>query len=328
MSVHPFKVLNLSLDLLLDYLGVQVLRYGYDSMRMRPENQGLMICEDVPTVKASRERLSEIAFESLCVPSVYLSKQPVLQLYSTGRTSGVVCSSGYTMSHVVPIHEGYMLDHAAISKCVGGMDVSHYLLQNLQRGGHCDAAKKWSLDNFLHCSFLDEIKHKYCFVPTKLNKEYTSTNSVQSHTLPDGSELKLDPEICAVGELLFQPFEDSREPTDVFHNGLDLAVNTHEAVTRCNSLRQRDRKEMFNNIVLAGGNTLFPGVKERFVKELQSLVPQMFSSSVTVTAAYGGQMSAWNGGAFLASLSTFEGLSLLRKEYEEHGSQIVHKKFP
>ena len=33
------------------------------------------------------------------------------------------------------------------------------------------------------------------------------------------------------------------------------------------------RKDLYNNIVLSGGSTMFPGTTERTSKELQTLIP-------------------------------------------------------
>lgn len=33
------------------------------------------------------------------------------------------------------------------------------------------------------------------------------------------------------------------------------------------------RRDLYNNIILSGGSTMFPGLPERLMKELSSLVP-------------------------------------------------------
>jgi actin len=46
--------------------------------------------------------------------------------------------------------------------------------------------------------------------------------------------------------------------------------------TTFNSIMKCDediRKDLFNNIVLAGGTTMFPGIRERMSKEITALAP-------------------------------------------------------
>jgi centractin len=59
----------------------------------------------------NREKAAEIFFETFNVPALYIQMQAVLSLYSSGRTTGVVLDSGDGVSHVVPIYEGFAVEH-------------------------------------------------------------------------------------------------------------------------------------------------------------------------------------------------------------------------
>ncbi|EGT47335.1 hypothetical protein CAEBREN_19877 [Caenorhabditis brenneri] len=48
----------------------------------------------VTSLKANREKMTEIMFERFNVPSYYVAIDSVLALYSTGRTTGIVINSG------------------------------------------------------------------------------------------------------------------------------------------------------------------------------------------------------------------------------------------
>ena len=70
------------------------------------------------------------------------------------------------------------------------------------------------------------------------------------------------------------------------------------------------RKELFSNIVLSGGSTLFPGFAERMLKEMTALAHRM---KIKIIVPPERKYSAWAGGSILASLSTFSRCGSPRK---------------
>ncbi len=65
-------------------------------------------------------------FETFNVPAMYLSNQAVLSLYSAGRNTGIVCDSGYGITHTGPIYEGFEIPYPyAVAKIqIGGRDLT------------------------------------------------------------------------------------------------------------------------------------------------------------------------------------------------------------
>lgn len=61
--------------------------------------------------------------------------------------------------------------------------------------------------------------------------------------------------------------------------------------------------DLYSNIVLSGGSTLFDGLVDRLCKELKLLAPP--SMKCKVVAMPERKYSAWIGGSILASLSSF-----------------------
>jgi len=114
--------------------------------------------------------------------------------------------------------------------------------------------------------------------------------------------------------LLFKPSFIGKE-----YNGL------HELTF--NSIMKCDvdvRKDLYNNIVLSGGTTMFPGIAERLSKEVSALAPS--SMKIKVVAPPERRYSVWIGGSILSSLSTFQTMWITKAEYDESGPSIVHRK--
>ncbi|KAI3793173.1 hypothetical protein L1987_35788 [Smallanthus sonchifolius] len=83
------------------------------------------------------------------------------------------------------------------------------------------------------------------------------------------------------------------------------------------------RKDLYGNIVLSGGSTMFPGIADRVRKEITALAPS--GMDVKVIANPERKHSAWIGGSVLASLSTFQQEWISKGEYDESGVSIVHR---
>lgn len=83
------------------------------------------------------------------------------------------------------------------------------------------------------------------------------------------------------------------------------------------------RRDLFGNVVLSGGSTMYPGIADRMQKELNGLAPA--SMKVKIVAPPERKYSVWIGGSILASLSTFQNLWVSKQEYDEVGPGIVHR---
>src|SRR6201996_6183409 len=100
------------------------------------------------------------------------------------------------------------------------------------------------------------------------------------------------------------------------------------------------RRDLYGNVVLSGGTTMYPGIADRMQKELTSLSPTSMkvlsfisriesttneSTQVKIVAPPERKYSVWIGGSILASLSTFQNLWCSKQEYDESGPGIVHR---
>lgn len=63
------------------------------------------------------------------------------------------------------------------------------------------------------------------------------------------------------------------------------------------------RKDLYGNIVLAGGSTMFKGLKERLKKEVVALAPS--TMVIDVNDPPERKYNVWMGGSILSNLSTF-----------------------
>ena len=258
----------------------------------------ILFTEATLLTKFDREKTTQVAFESFNSTGTYLTNQAAMALYANGMTTGLVLDSGHGITHSVPVIEGSPFYSGIVSMELAGMDLTEYLQKFTGRSDYCEM-----------------LKEKACEVSLNPQKIDSSTNV--SFSLPDGQEILVGKERYLCPEILFQPRLLNRETNS-------LAV--HEAIYH--SVQRFDhgtRRDLYSNIVLAGGSTMFQNFDTRLTRELTTIVQLSFKVAVSALPE-GGKYSSWLGASILASLSTFQKMWITKQDYHEWGPAIVHRK--
>ena len=149
---------------------------------------------------------------------------------------------------------------------------------------------------------------------SEMAKAATSSDIDRNYELPDGQVLTVGSERFRCPELLFQPNLIGEE-CDGIH------VLTSDSIKKCDvDLRH----ELYGNMVLSGGSTMFHEIDVRLTKEMTVLAPA--STKVMIVAPPERKYSVWIGGSILSSLSLFQQLLISKDEYDELGPGMVHRK--
>lgn len=275
-----------------------------------PIQHSVLLSEVPLNPRPAREKMAELLFEIFNVPAVYTSAQAVLALYATDRLTGLVLDIGDGGAYVSPIYEGFLLSHAVEYIDITGEGVTRYLQRLLRQRQRSD-----KLNHPEAFDLVQEIKEKLCYVALDPEKEFSSKEEIQkSYTLPDGEAITVDVERFLAPECLFT--------IDGARFRYELEEFIVNAIGSCDIDLRRD---LYNNIVLSGGSTKFPGFKERLSKGIKAMIPE--NVEVNIIAHPERQYLAWIGGSVLVSLSQFQTLWVTREEYDEIGPAVIHRCF-
>lgn len=284
----------------------------YSELKVDPTEQPIHMAENTNPPAGSREKMMEIMFEDFRVPAFYISMQAVLSLYASGKTIGLVVDSGEGMTSVVPVYEAYSLNHAIVQMPFAGKDLTEFMSKLLSESG------VQILEPHLVMEIAKDIKEKYSFLALDFDEECSAYDQgdgrFEEYKLPDGKSVRLGSVLMKCPEILFNPAKYKKDFMGIQHV-CDKSIKTSDPDLR---------RELYSNILLAGGTTLIQNFGDRLSKEVLATAPS--SAKIKVTAPDERKYSAWIGGSLLSTLATFQTMWVQRHEYEEVGTSIVFRK--
>lgn len=129
------------------------------------------------------------------------------------------------------------------------------------------AAKGYQFTTPAELEVVRDIKETLCYVVGDFDaaeKEARESHLCEkNYELPDGRKILIGKERFECPEILFQPQKAGMQLEGI-HN------YCYDSVMKCDT---DVRKDLFQNIILSGGSTLFEGLAERMWTEIHNLAP-------------------------------------------------------
>jgi actin beta/gamma 1 len=298
-----------------------LLRHCYDTeLRSNPAEHGLLLAQSPLSCvrtwgtkdgNSPQERIAEVAFEALGVPALCTPHSSVLALFATGRATGTVLELGATVSSSVAVDEGAVIQQSLEYIKVGGDALSDYMMKILSERGYsftCGGDRE----------IVHDIKEKLGFVALDFDghpdRRIPSQDGAfeREYELPDGQKISVGNERFRCAEPLFKPAFLGRE-----EGGIEEMVYT--SIMRCDVAI---RKDLFANVVLSGGGSMFDGLAERLGRELSAIAPRgLFHHPVSVVADPERNYGVWVGGSiFSCTERMWTSAWISRSQYDEEGT--------
>ena len=272
-----------------------------------PNDYNILITQPLKNLKENKKKIAEIMFETFNFKGLFLAYPTVLSLYAAGKFTGMSLDLGYGTSQFSPIFDGYIIQDNVERVNIGGKDITKYLGKLLNK----------NLKEKIPKYMVNNIKEKSCYIALDYEYELKSVEPFD-YELPDGTHIIIDEKRIKCPEsFIFNPKLKWLE-----EKGIPEICN--DLIKKCDSSL---RKDLYNCIVLSGGNSMFKGLPERLTKEIKILAPKSMEEEVKVIASPERKNWACMGGKILSSISSFKDALVTRDNYEENGFSIIEKKF-
>jgi len=161
-------------------------------------------------------------------------------------------------------------------------------------------------------------------MPGSTNEDIAKTLPGRPFEMPDGWNQVFGADRYKPAEGLFDEnaaYTDEDNPKPKQEHTIPHLVRS-----ALNSVDSEIRPNLLNNIVVTGASSLIQGLVRRIDNEINQLYPgprvRVQASSQIVERKY----ASWIGGSILGSLGTFHQMWISKKEYEEHGPNIIEKR--
>jgi len=267
----------------------------YNVLQIDPSEQPLLIVEAPLTPKANRIRTASIMVNTFNVPSFLFVQSATMCVYQSRRQTGLVIESGSDVTFTTPCVNGYVISHAIQRRNIGRNQLCQQLKQLLleQEEGSLQVPSEVHESNV--ACHIEDIFERFCFVrsgDSRAEDEIILRHRHVMDSVPaaECTEYELSwGGVCSIGdraksqaaEVLFDPSVvsstggggegEAKKSNHEETEKVGLHEMVHSSIYKCETELHSD---LFGTVILAGTNTMLPGLGERLKKELEQMMLQ------------------------------------------------------
>ncbi|KAJ9078470.1 hypothetical protein DSO57_1006250 [Entomophthora muscae] len=306
-------------------------------------DSALLVAVPLSWPKVDLEHLSQLCFENLNSPALFILPQPLATLYGYGVSNGLVVDIGYSSTKLTPIIDCCVIGYGHSTLAFGTKDFDELLLEYILGNTELQSTfseVKLDLDlvQYLReAGYLSFIKKEGVLndgssrvSPSKSNFDLAQ-NTVKIEY--NGTTIQVKEALLEVSECVF-----ATSLKNMPSLAQQLIDGIFQAIERCDPEK---RSLLWDNIALSGGFSCAKGLGKSLEQALQARMPitensglsQSTPIKVTPMPEY---FSKWKGNPHLATMlgSTITAkyvfqdpkLHITKLDYSESGPLIIHNK--
>lgn len=297
----------------------------------------LIITEPLFNFASIQEAMTEIFFEEYECTSLLRINATDLAEYKYRKDHNNKCTlvvdSGYSFTNIVPYIDGKKYREGIRRIDVGGKVLTNHLKEVLSYR---------QLNVMDETYVINQAKEDSCFVSQDFlvdmeiaKKKGLENTIVKDYVLPDYTSirrgylrdivkpdedleqqtLRMNNERFAIPELLFHP-------SDVGIPQMGIPEAIMHSIAAC---PEEHTESLLENIVLYGGNAMFPGFRDRVYNDVGCLALDHFD--VNVNKPDNPITYAWEGGKQIFRDPDFYSFCVTKEEYDEEGKSLAFERF-
>jgi actin-like protein 6A len=326
-----------------------------ERLQVDPKEHPILMSEPSFNSAALREKMTELLFEEHGTPALFVAKSAVLASFAHGRATSIVLESGAGTTAAVPVHDGYVLQKAIVKSHLAGDELTriyehvirtvgqnpiqpnYSITKKVGRDGDVAVSKRLlqGLNSSFHRYHVHQLTQDIKEATVKLFETELDLSMPippaenTPYVLPDNTVYTPGIWKYQIPEIMFNPATFTPQSYSGYSAVSSLPGLQQMLYQSINACDTDLKKDLYQNILFTGGNTIIPGFAERSMAELSSLFgSQIKLKNQSLPTAIERRNAVFIGGSILGSLGTFHQMWISRQEYDEHGKGIVERKCP
>ncbi len=270
---------------------MKFFQYYYNKLEIDPEYremQPIIIISPFLMTDLEKSKLKQLFFQSFNFPKIVFLSESQAIMAPLQKISGVVINMGESTTYIDSFLHGFNKITSRDIFPIAGKDLTAHLLTL------CVTQKESGKKNYVDYLIAKDIKEQSSLCVFNVEVEHKRIKEGvlkydKEFILPDGNRLVINSERFMLSEPLFDP--------KLIH--MDY-INLPEAISEIIKSWERENwEELISNIILSGGASLIPGLKDRLKIELKKDFPDKISEKTNIIALSGREHMSWIGASIL-----------------------------